>query len=73
MERISVTLEHMFIDSLNVGDNLRMSKFFSDQDNNNGMEKELELNEQYEQKELALPSNSILCEQEDDQINGARE
>ena len=31
------------------------------------------MNEQYEQKEHALPSNSILCEQEDGQINDVQE
>ena len=63
----------MFIDSLEVEDNLRMSKKFSGQDNNNKNEEELELNEQYEQKELSLPYNSILYEQEDDQLNDVQE
>ena len=62
-------MQHMFIDSLEVEDNLRMSKKISDLDSNNNMEKELELKEQYEPKELTLPSNSILCKQEEDQIN----
>ena len=66
LERRSVTLQHMFIDSLEVEDNLRMSNKISDQDSNNIMEKELELNEKYEQKELASPSNSILCRREND-------
>ena len=63
----------MFIDSLEVEDNLRMSKKISYQDSNNRMEKELDFNEKYEQKEPALPSNSILCEEEDDQINDVQE
>ena len=40
----------MFVDSLEVEDNLRMSKVFSDQDISDEMEKELELVEKYEQK-----------------------
>ena len=73
LERSSVTLQHMFIDSLEVEDNLRLSKKFPDLDSNNNIEKELELKEQYEPKELSLSSNSILCKQEDDQINDVQE
>ena len=47
----------MFIDSLEVEDNLRMSKRISEQDSVNKMEKELELEEIYEQEEFALHSN----------------
>ena len=59
----------MFIDSLEVKDNLRMSKKFLDQDNDDKRENELELNEQCEREELALPSNSSLYGKEKDQIN----
>ena len=69
LERKSVTLQHVFIDYLEVEDNRRLSKFFSDQDNGDKMEKELELVERYEQEELALPSNSIFCEKKVDQTN----
>ena len=69
LERNSVTLQRMFIDSLEVKDNLRMYKKFSDQDSDDKMEKELELNEQCEQEELAFPSNPGLYGQEKDQIN----
>ena len=71
--RISITLHHMFIDSLEVEENIRMSKKNSNVDNNNKMERELELNEKYEQKEPPLPYISILYEQEDDPINDVQE
>ena len=50
-----------------------MSKRFSDQDSGDKMEKELELVEWNEQKELALPSNSVFCEQDDDHPNDIQE
>ena len=43
MERKSVTLKHMFMDCLEVEDNLRMSTIFSDQDGGDKMEKKLDL------------------------------
>ena len=51
LERKSVTLQHMFIDCLEVEDNLRMSNFFSDQDSGNKMENKLDLVEQHKHKE----------------------
>ena len=39
LERNSVTLQHMFIDCLEVEDNLRMSKKNSDEDSGDKMEK----------------------------------
>ena len=66
-------MQHMFIDSLEVEENLRMSKKNSNVDDNNKMERELELNEKYEQKEPFLPYNFILYEQEDDPINDVEE
>ena len=43
LERNSVTLQHMFIDCLEVEKNLRMSKTISDQDSGDKMEKKLDL------------------------------
>ena len=43
LERKSVTLQHMFIDCLEVEDNLRMSKIFLDQESGDKMEKKLDL------------------------------
>ena len=53
----------MFIDSLEVEDNIRMSKNISNQVSDNKIEEGLELEERYEQKELALHLNTSICEQ----------
>ena len=50
LERKSVTLQHMFIDCLEVEDNIRMSKRISDQGSGE-MEKKLDLVETHKQKE----------------------
>ena len=50
LERKSVTLQHMFIDCLEVEDNLRMSKKILDQGRGDKMEKKLDLVEQHIQK-----------------------
>ena len=42
-ERKSVTLQYMFIDCLEVEDNLRLSKKISDQDSGNKMEKKIRI------------------------------
>ena len=49
LERKSITLQNMFIDSLEVEDNLRMSKRISEQDSVNKLDKELELDEKHGQ------------------------
>ena len=69
LERSLVTLQHMFIDSLEVEDNLRMSRKFSNQDSDDKMGRKLELNEKCEPEELAFPSNPCLYGKEKDQIN----
>ena len=51
LERKSVTLQHMFIDCLEVEGNLRMSKIIAKGDSVNEMDKEIDLVEQHEQKE----------------------
>ena len=43
LERKSVTLQHMFIDCLEVEDNLRMYKRILDQESGDKIEKKLEL------------------------------
>ena len=47
LERKSITLHHMFIDCLEVEDNLRMSKKISDQDSGDKMENKLDLVEKH--------------------------
>ena len=60
----------MFIDSLEVEENIRMSKNILDQDNGDKIEKELELVEQHEQKEtFSLHLKHYFSEQKDDQTN----
>ena len=63
----------MFIDYLEVDDNLRMSKKISNQDNGNKMENKLELVKPHKQKELALHANYVFCEQKDDQLSDVKE
>ena len=60
LERRSITLQRMFVDPLEVEDNIRMSRNFLDQDSYDKMGKELEFNEQCEREELFLPSNPSL-------------
>ena len=51
LERKSITLQHMFIDCLEVQDNLRLSENISDQDSGDKMENKLDLDEKHKQKE----------------------
>ena len=60
----------MFIDCLEVEDNLRM---FSDKDIDDKLEKKLELVEPHKQKEIVLHANSVFCEQKDDQPSDVKE
>ena len=65
LDRKLVTLQHMFIDSLEVEDNLRMSKKNSDQDSGDKMEKKLDLVEQHKQKKHSMCiSNLLLVDKE---------
>ena len=59
----------MFIDSLEVEENIRMSKNILDQDNGDKIGKELELEEQHEQVEFALHSSPSSYEGNGDQPN----
>ena len=63
----------MFIDCLEVEDNLRLSKKNPNQYNGDKMEKKLELVEPHKQKELVLYANSVFCEQKDDQPSDVKE
>ena len=54
------TLQKMFIDSLKVEDNLRMSKNLSDQDSGDKIDKELELEEQHEKETFFSTFQSFL-------------
>ena len=57
----------MLVDSLEVKDNIRMSKDLSNQDRGDKIDKELELDEQHEQEAFALHFNPSYCEQEANQ------
>ena len=58
----------MFIDCLEVKENLRMSKKISDQDNGDKMEKKLDLIEKHKQKEtLSMHLKPSLSKQRNDQ------
>ena len=74
LERKSVTLQHMFIDCLEVEENLRMYKKKSDQDSGDKMENKLDLVEKHKQKktfsEHLKPSHS---KQRNDQPNDVKE
>ena len=63
----------MFIDSLEVEDNLRMYKKLSDRDSGNKIDKKLELEEQHEQEEFALHFNPSYCEKVVDQPNDVQQ
>ena len=73
LERKSVTLQHMFIDCLEVEDNLRLSKKNPNQYNGDKMEKKLELVEPHKQKELVFHANFVFCEKKYDQPSDVKE
>ena len=52
LERRSVTLQRMFVDSLEVEENLRMSRRFLDHGSHDGSDKELNLSKLHETKEI---------------------
>ena len=64
----------MFIDCLEVEDNLRMSNKISDQDSGDKMENKLDLVEQHKQKEtFSVHLKPSLTKQENDQPNDVKE
>ena len=74
LERKSVTLQHIFIDCLEVEDNLRMSKKNSSQDSGDKMEKKLDLVEQPKQKEtFYVHLKPSLSKQRNDRPNDVKE
>ena len=74
LERKSVTLQRMFIDCLEVEDNLTMSKNVSDQDNGDNMENKLDLVEQHKQKEtFSVHLKPSLSKQKNDQPSDVKE
>ena len=52
LERKSVTLQHMFIDCMEVEDNLNMTKKSSDQDSGDKIEKKLDLVQQHKKRNI---------------------
>ena len=64
----------MFIDCLEVEDNIRMSKRISDQDNGDKMEKKLDLVEQHKQQEtVSVHLKPSLSKQRNDHPNDVKE
>ena len=64
----------MFIDCLEVEDNLRMPKTFSDQDSGDKMENKLDLFEKHKQKEtFSVHLKPSLSKQRNDRPNDVKE